>query len=95
MMEDKILGWAKERSLLKSENQWKQLAKLSEEVGELSRAMLKKDIAEQIDSLGDCVIVLTILANQLGFSLGECTKKAYKVIENREGKTIDGTFIKN
>ena len=94
-MEDKILAWAKERDLLKTENQWKQLAKLSEEVGELSRAMLKKDITEQIDALGDSVVVLTILAKQLGFSLGNCTEKAYKVIENREGKTIDGTFIKN
>ena len=46
------------------------------------------------DALGDCVVVLTILAHQCGFDLEDCTKTAYEVIKNRKGKTINGSFVK-
>jgi hypothetical protein len=35
-----------------------------------------------------------ILANQMGYSLEDCAKRAFKVIEYRKGKTENGTFIK-
>jgi NTP pyrophosphatase (non-canonical NTP hydrolase) len=65
-----------------------------EEVGELSSAILKRDISETIDALGDTYITLVILANQMGYSLEDCAKRAFKVIEYRKGKTENGTFIK-
>ena len=34
-------------------------------------AILNKDPYEQIDAIGDCVVVLTILSNQLGFDIDE------------------------
>lgn len=90
-----VLEWAKERQLLKKENVLKQYSKLQEESNELLIAILNEDVEEQIDAIGDCMIVLTILANQLGFDINECYKSAYNVIKNRTGKTINGNFIKD
>lgn len=93
-MEREIINWAKARKLDNPDNKFQQLAKVMEEVGELSSAILKRDISETIDALGDTYITLVILANQMGYSLGDCAKRAFKVIEYRKGKTEGGTFIK-
>lgn len=93
-MEREIINWAKARKLDNPDNKFQQLAKVMEELGELSSAILKKDITETIDSIGDTYITLVILANQMGYSLEDCAKRAFKVIEYRKGKTVNGTFIK-
>ena len=93
-MEREIINWAKARKLDNPDNKFQQLAKVMEELGELSSAILKKDITETIDSIGDTYITLVILAHQMGYSLEDCAKRAFKVIEYRKGKTINGTFIK-
>jgi NTP pyrophosphatase (non-canonical NTP hydrolase) len=93
-MEREIINWAKARKLDSPDNKFQQLAKVMEEVGELSSAILKRDISETIDALGDTYITLVILANQMGYSLEDCAKRAFKVIEYRKGKTENGTFIK-
>jgi len=93
-MEREIINWAKARKLDNPDNKYQQLAKVVEELGELSAAILKRDISETIDALGDTYITLVILANQMGYSLEDCAKRAFKVIEYRKGKTINGTFIK-
>jgi len=94
-LQTNILNWAKERELLKPVNKWKQYAKLQEESNELYIAMIDGNKEEIKDALGDCVVVLTILANQCGFDLEDCTKHAYNVIKNRTGVTKNGTFIKD
>jgi NTP pyrophosphatase (non-canonical NTP hydrolase) len=93
-MEREIINWAKARKLDNPDNKFQQLAKVYEEIGELSSAILKRDISETIDALGDTYITLVILANQMGYSLEDCAKRAFKVIEYRKGKTEGGTFIK-
>ena len=93
-MEREIINWAKARKLDNPDNKFQQLAKVLEELGELSSAILKKDITETIDSIGDTYITLVILAHQMGYSLEDCAKRAFKVIEYRKGKTEGGTFIK-
>jgi NTP pyrophosphatase (non-canonical NTP hydrolase) len=93
-MEREIINWAKARKLDNPDNKFQQLAKVMEEVGELSSAILKRDISETIDALGDTYITLVILANQMGYSLEDCANRAFKVIEYRKGKTENGTFIK-
>jgi len=94
-MEREIINWAKARKLDNPDNKFQQLAKVVEEIGELSSAILKRDIAETIDSIGDTYITLVILAHQMGYSLEDCAKRAFKVIEYRKGKTENGTFIKD
>jgi NTP pyrophosphatase (non-canonical NTP hydrolase) len=93
-MEREIINWAKARKLDNPDNKFQQLAKVVEELGELSSAILKRDISETIDALGDTYITLVILANQMGYSLEDCANRAFKVIEYRKGKTENGTFIK-
>jgi NTP pyrophosphatase (non-canonical NTP hydrolase) len=95
MRKKEILEWADNKNLLKIENCYKQYSKLQEESNELFIAMLNDDKAEVADAIGDCVIVLTILAEQLGLDIDQCIEDAYNVIKNRTGKTINGTFIKD
>ena len=91
---EEVLQWARDKDLLKPENALKQYAKTVSEIGELGDAIIKDDVEEQIDAIGDSVVTLIILANQLGFDIEDCLESAYNVIKNRLGKTINGTFIK-
>lgn len=94
-LNQKVLEWAEQRSLIKPENSVKQLAKLTEEVGELAGAILKNRPDEIKDAIGDIQVVLIILTEQLGLNYEECLESAYNVIKNRTGKTVNGTFVKD
>jgi len=63
-----LYEWAKEKSLLNPENAPKQKLKLFEELGEVAKAILNNDLKEQKDGIGDCFVVLSILAMQIGES---------------------------
>jgi len=90
-----VIDWAKQRELLSPENAKSQYLKFIEESGELARGILKADATETEDAFGDVLVTLIILAEQLGYNLERCLQTAYNEIKSREGKTIDGTFIKN
>lgn len=92
---DLILGWAEQKQLLKPENAIMQLAKLTEEVGELANAIIKNNKKGKKDALGDIRVVITILANQLGEDIDDCEEFAWQEIKNRTGKTVNGSFIKD
>ena len=62
---------------------------------DLSKAILNNDDAEIIDAIGDCVVVLTNLSKLCGFKIEDCINSAYNEIQNRKGKMINGTFVKN
>jgi len=89
-----VLRWANERGLLRPENHLKQMGKMVSEVGELCDAIIKNDKNGQIDGIGDVLVTLIILANQLGYDIEDCLEVAYNEIKNRKGETINGTFIK-
>ena len=92
--DNKIEEWAKQRGLLSVENVPKQIMKTNEEFGELNSAILRKQKLNTIDGLGDTLVCLFILAKQLGFTVEECVTHAYDEIKDREGRTIEGNFIK-
>lgn len=92
---DKVVEWADNKGLIKKENSLAQMAKVTEEVGEVASALLKKDEAKLIDGIGDVMVTLIILAKQNGLSIETCLDVAWIEIKNRTGKTIDGTFIKD
>ena len=46
------------------------------------------------DSIGDCVVVLTILAAQNGLQIEDCIAQAYDEIKERKGVMKDGVFVK-
>ena len=54
----------------------------------------KNDEDKTKDSLGDIMVTLIILAQDLNFDLLDCLNSAYRVIQNRKGKTINGVFVK-
>ena len=72
-----------------------QALKLVEEVGETCRAILKEDYEEITDGIGDCVVVLTNLAELVGVPIEDCIDAAYDEIKNRKGKMVNGTYKKD
>ena len=92
---DCIRCWAEERGLYAKGDPKTQALKLVEEVGETCRAILKENKADAIDGIGDCVVVLTNLAELLDTPIEDCIQAAYDEISARKGKMINGTFVKN
>ena len=93
---DLIREWAEERGLYDNGDTKTQYLKLVEEVGELGSAILDEDYSEQVDAIGDIVVVLTNLAELAGpSSVEDCIGIAYNVISKRKGKMINGTFVKD
>ena len=95
-----------EEDLIKKVEQWfidrklthydghAQLAKLKEEVDELVDARLMDDRAEEIDAVGDILVVLIGYCMQRDLELADCLEVAYGVIKDRKGKVVNGNFVK-
>ena len=92
---EKVIGWAYDKGILSKDNAPKQMIKVMEEVGETAGALLKKNEHEIKDGIGDILVTVIILARQLGYTPEECLEQAWKEIENRTGKTVDGVFVKD
>jgi NTP pyrophosphatase (non-canonical NTP hydrolase) len=90
-----VLAWADERGLIDKENAPKQMLKVMEEVGELAGAMAKRNEEDTIDAIGDVLVTVIILAEQMGLSATKCLGEAYNEIAERTGETVDGVFIKD
>lgn len=89
-----IIQWAEDRKIISPKNVSKQFMKVTEELGELAEGINKNDEDKTKDSLGDIMVTLIILAQDLNFDLLDCLNSAYRVIQNRKGKTINGVFVK-
>ena len=89
-----IREWAKDKGIFEKGDVKTQTLKLYEEAGELSKAVLKDDIPEIIDAIGDCVVVLTNLAHLGGVRIEDCIESAYDEISNRRGSMVNGSFVK-
>lgn len=89
-----IESWANDRNLIEGATPQAQMLKMTEEVGELAHAVARSDKEKAKDAIGDCVVVLTILAAQLGMDIEDCIEAAYIEIKDRKGRMVDGIFIK-
>mgnify|MGYP003679540703 CR=1 FL=1 len=87
-----IINWANDRNLIIGSTPKDQCLKLIQEVGELSDSLCKGN--SPVDDIGDCMVVLTIIAEQSGLTIEECLTHAYSDIKDRKGKMIDGVFVK-
>ena len=92
---DLIRQWARSRGLYDKGDSKTQTLKLMEEAGEICRAVLKDDREQIIDGIGDCIVVLTNLAELVGYPIEKCIDAAYDEIKNRTGKMSNGTFKKD
>tara|TARA_Y100000389_G_scaffold29949_1_gene25425 strand:- start:1192 stop:1482 length:291 start_codon:yes stop_codon:yes gene_type:complete len=89
---EKIEDWHHARNLIEGASDKDQLAKLIQEVGELSDNICKEqDVA---DDIGDIMVVLINIAVRNGLSMEHCLEVAYNDIKDRKGKMVDGIFIK-
>lgn len=89
----KIRQWAEDRNLQTGDPKG-QILKLLEESGELASGLAKNNDEVIKDSIGDIIVVLTVLSLQLGISIEDCIALAYNEIKDRKGKLINGVFVK-
>lgn len=89
-----IKKWGAERGITDGDPS-RQLNKLTEELGELAEGFNKKVPKQVEDSLGDMFVVMTLFAEQNGLNIVDCIQSAYETIKDREGKTVDGVFVKS
>lgn len=77
-----------------------QVFKMYEELGELSKAIIRNDIDEIVDAMGDTLAIFIslhmILSRQEGvdFNILDTLKKTYNIVKDRKGKMINGIFVK-
>lgn len=93
--EIEILRWAEERGITADNSGIGQIAKLSEEMGELAGAVIRSDLPSVSDAMGDIYICLTILSAQMGVSLEDSINLAFREISNRDGEVKNGIYIKS
>ena len=95
---DLVREWGKTKGIIGANGtgtEKAQTMKLIEEVEELVEANLKNDYDEKIDAIGDCTVVLILLADIIGVSFEDCLESAYQVISSRTGSMVGGTFVKD
>ena len=88
-----VQTWSQQRGL-NTAQPVNQMLKLTEETGELAAAIARSNELGAIDAIGDVLVVLTVLCQQMGLNLPACFAVAYETIKDRQGKTINGTFVK-
>ena len=87
-----IKQWLRDRNLIDGATDKDQLAKLIQEMGELSDNICKgRDIR---DDIGDMIVVLINIAERNDISITECLEQAYNDIKDRKGRMVDGIFVK-
>ena len=87
-----ITQWHHDRNLIDGATDKDQLAKLIQEMGELSDNICKgNDVA---DDIGDMIVVLINIAERNNLSIEDCLKQAYNDIKDRKGRMVDGVFVK-
>ena len=92
--ETRVVSWAVERKLFSGSSPDRQLEKLNEEVGELFESVDNSDQEGVMDAIGDCSVVLCIIANMYGMSYQQCLEAAWKQIKDRKGEMRNGVFVK-
>lgn len=106
----KVIQWANDRNIIQGSSATKQLEKTAAEFTELAIAVGKDEAistratasanyvsevsAELADGIGDVLVTLIIVAEQLGLDIHDCLEGAYNEIKDRKGKMIDGKFVK-
>ncbi len=89
-----IVQWARDRNLIDGATKHAQMLKLTEEVRELAAAIARNKYDDAFDAIGDCTVVLIILAAQMHVDFEYCLHLAWEQIMDRKGKMVNGVFVK-
>ena len=95
--EHHITSWARARNMIGPTGQATpqgQLEKLREEVDEVAAELASGDRDKLKLELGDCYVVLCLLADMWDLSMSECIEVAWNKIKDRKGLMIQGKFVK-
>lgn len=93
-MKEKVEQWFVDRGIDVGDGH-EQLSKLVEEVNELISARWTENRAEEMDAVGDILVVLIGYCLQRGLDIDNCLKIAYAEIKDRTGKVVNGSFVKD
>jgi NTP pyrophosphatase (non-canonical NTP hydrolase) len=94
-LESAILRWGEEKGILTNSDPKTQCLKCVSEIGELADNIAKGDHDAAQDDLGDVLVTLILLAKLTDLDLMECLTIAYETIRRREGKMVNGVFVKH
>jgi NTP pyrophosphatase (non-canonical NTP hydrolase) len=93
-LECAVEQWAKDKGILDNGTSVKQAIKTLEECVELMEAVVTDDPEAVKDAIGDIVVTLIIQCKLRGVTLEQCIEHAYSQIRDRQGKMVNGMFIK-
>lgn len=91
---ERVEQWSTEKDLHLADPA-KQYLKVAEECGEIAAALARNDMPELTDAIGDTLVTLIILCQQVNLSPESCLQVALQEIEGRTGKTVNGLFVKD
>ena len=91
---DNFTQWANDRQIIQNGDILAQGLKLVSEIGELADNLAKDRCIK--DDIGDCMVVLNMLANMTGVKVEDCLAQAWGDIKDRKGYMNEhGVFIKD
>ena len=91
---DKFKKWGLDRGIIQNGDTLAQGLKLVSEMGELADNLAKDRCIK--DDIGDCMVVLTMLANMTDTPIEDCLAQAWNDIKDRKGTMNEhGVFIKD
>ena len=91
---DRFTQWGLDRGIIQNGNELAQGLKLVSEMGELADNLAKGRCIK--DDIGDCMVVLNMLANMTGVKVEDCLAQAWGDIKDRKGYMNEhGVFIKD
>ena len=95
-LKNKTLEWSKTRKITVNGNPQTQALKLVSEMGEVCDGIIKDNVDEVKDGIGDCLVVLTNLSALMDLTLEECWTQAWNDIKDRKGVLLpNGNFVKS
>ncbi len=95
---EKIIAWGDDKGITGVHGTGTvsgQIDKLREEYLEIVDAWSAKDFDGLVDGIGDCFVVLTLMAERAGTTIRYCAQAAYAEIEGRTGTMVNGQFVKD
>ena len=93
-LEALVLQWADDKGILEKGTKAGQAEKTIEEAQEILTGIARGDIEEVKDGIGDTLVTLIIQAEMHKLDILDCLETAYTEIAGRQGKMINGQFVK-
>ena len=91
---DQVQQWGYDKEIIQRGTTIAQGIKTMEEAMELLSAINFNDLGEIKDGIGDTLVTLILQSEMQGMDLRDCLRTAYLQIASREGRIINGQFIK-